>query len=580
MSVISQQPAAESVAQPNYPEAIAFYRQRISADPNAMVNYWQLGVALLLQGNPSEAERTWNFVLSQGTPPQVTQWRSQLVEILAAVATQREAARDWQAALLLRDRISQFAPQDFHNLLAVIHLYLEIGAPDYTLKQALLRGGELLGTQTYSNLNRQFLIAVLEKLVSGEIFHITSLDFLEACFAANILNQTELFQNNPALRVKYALAYRNKGLKNCDNGEFEEAIVAFWKARELEPELPRVQYNLAMAFFSQGRFSEAAELLKTVKETDSDYNSARYILSVIYTPQVRGILQTIYDRAIDKSWKSCKYAQASKTARKALELDPNSVKAYYQLGVSLYYEGLFNSNVDKFYEAQQVFHKIVESKPDWVAIQSKLKTIPYMLEFARKGYSVSADCFTGVMPNWEENLKQFANLPNVKVLEIGCFEGMASCWLLDRILTHPTAKITCIDNFEGVVDRGKNDPNVRKSVEDRFDGNIEKSGAKHKVEKIKGYSQEVMRSLPLNAYDIIYIDGSHLASDVLQDAVLSWGLVKVGGLIIFDDYHFQFPDRPHCNTGVAIDAFMNVFQDKLQTVYRDERQIFLQKTCG
>ena len=36
-------------------------------------------------------------------------------------------------------------------------------------------------------------------------------------------------------------------------------------------------------------------------------------------------------------------------------------------------------------------------------------------------------------------------------------------------------------------------------------------------------------------YDIIYIDGSHEARDVLEDAVLAYRLLKIGGLLIFDD---------------------------------------------
>ena len=51
-------------------------------------------------------------------------------------------------------------------------------------------------------------------------------------------------------------------------------------------------------------------------------------------------------------------------------------------------------------------------------------------------------------------------------------------------------------------------------------------------------SQVVLRRLPLETYDIIYIDGSHATSDVLEDAVLSYRLLKPGGLLIFDDYHW------------------------------------------
>ena len=37
-------------------------------------------------------------------------------------------------------------------------------------------------------------------------------------------------------------------------------------------------------------------------------------------------------------------------------------------------------------------------------------------------------------------------------------------------------------------------------------------------------------------FDLIYIDGSHTAADVLTDAVLAFQLLRVGGVMIFDDY--------------------------------------------
>ena len=110
----------------------------------------------------------------------------------------------------------------------------------------------------------------------------------------------------------------------------------------------------------------------------------------------------------------------------------------------------------------------------------------------------------------------------------------------------------------------------------RFDFNISRTGAAEKVRKIVGKSQQILRSLPLYFYDFVYIDGSHLASDVLEDAVLSWALVKIGGMIIFDDYDFIFADNPLQNPKVAIDAFVAAFSGKIKLIHKSH-QILLQK---
>jgi predicted O-methyltransferase YrrM len=37
-------------------------------------------------------------------------------------------------------------------------------------------------------------------------------------------------------------------------------------------------------------------------------------------------------------------------------------------------------------------------------------------------------------------------------------------------------------------------------------------------------------------FDLIYVDGSHQASDVLTDSIITFQLLRVGGVMTFDDY--------------------------------------------
>jgi predicted O-methyltransferase YrrM len=72
-------------------------------------------------------------------------------------------------------------------------------------------------------------------------------------------------------------------------------------------------------------------------------------------------------------------------------------------------------------------------------------------------------------------------------------------------------------------------------------------------------------------FDLIYIDGSHQAPDVLTDAVMSFQLLKVGGVMIFDDYLWSM-DKPGFQDVLkmpkpAIDAFINIFQRKMSVFF-------------
>ena len=113
------------------------------------------------------------------------------------------------------------------------------------------------------------------------------------------------------------------------------------------------------------------------------------------------------------------------------------------------------------------------------------------------------------------------------MLEIGSYEGRSAVWFLENILTHPTSRLVCIDPFF--------DPRV----EMRFDHNVRLSGARERLEKRRGRSESVLPQLERASFDLIYVDGSHDAPFVLLDAMLSWELLKTGGILAFDDYEWE-----------------------------------------
>ena len=123
------------------------------------------------------------------------------------------------------------------------------------------------------------------------------------------------------------------------------------------------------------------------------------------------------------------------------------------------------------------------------------------------------------------------------------------------MLTHETARIECVDVF---YDGG---------YASRFDHNIRTALGERKVRKIAGRSQEVLRRLPLDHYDAIYVDGSHAAADVLEDAVLAFRLLKRGGVLIFDDYLWNTHLDPAVIPKPAIDAFLTIFQGHYELMH-------------
>jgi len=179
-------------------------------------------------------------------------------------------------------------------------------------------------------------------------------------------------------------------------------------------------------------------------------------------------------------------------------------------------------------------------------------------------YNFSTDWFSRKIPVWSKTLSHLKGKPDIHYLEIGVYEGRSAMWMLDNILTAPSAKITVIDIFSD-------------NLEEIFLSNLKISGAYDKATVITGYSQVKLRSLPLNTYDIIYIDGSHAAKDVLEDAVLSWRLLKTDGFLIFDDYLGWVNEKPPLSRPkIAIDAFINTFSDEIEIINQGY-QVLLRK---
>ena len=125
-------------------------------------------------------------------------------------------------------------------------------------------------------------------------------------------------------------------------------------------------------------------------------------------------------------------------------------------------------------------------------------------------------------------------------------------------------------------------------VEPRFRHNtgiaLEKAANHVTLEVHRGYSDVELAKLLANGmqnyFDFIYVDGSHQAPDVLLDALLSFKLLRVGGLIGFDDYQWFDPLAPGDilrSPKLAVDVFTNVYRKKVQMVQSPIFQVYVQK---
>lgn len=184
-------------------------------------------------------------------------------------------------------------------------------------------------------------------------------------------------------------------------------------------------------------------------------------------------------------------------------------------------------------------------------------------QFGQRHYRFTQDWFSHNIPIWMEFLQPLAHQSALQILEIGSYQGMSACWLLDQILIDPTARLTCIDlNFQPL-----------------FQDNLARTGAAEKVTVLAGDSHALLPTLNSQQFDVVYIDGCHWAEYVQRDAELAWPLLKPEGLMIFDDYAWQDPAHPGRDPKLGIDAFVEAYRAEVVTLHQDY-QLILRKLAA
>lgn len=160
------------------------------------------------------------------------------------------------------------------------------------------------------------------------------------------------------------------------------------------------------------------------------------------------------------------------------------------------------------------------------------------------------------IPHWEQLLGHLKGKENIRGLEIGCFEGLGTKWFCENILTGPCSYIDCIDTFTGSEEHDKE---YCKNLIEIWKENTSGLNAN----AIIGYSGNKLSEL-INLgyeYNFIYVDGDHTTPSVLEDLVLSFRLLKVGGVMIIDDYQWAGHPNPLHRPQLGINSFLQAYQE-------------------
>lgn len=171
----------------------------------------------------------------------------------------------------------------------------------------------------------------------------------------------------------------------------------------------------------------------------------------------------------------------------------------------------------------------------------------------------------GHAANWRTWLGHLKDKPGVVGIELGSWKGESAEWFCRNIVTTRDSTLLCVDTFKGSAEHAAAG----------VDCSVLEAACRQRLidfaqaEIVKMASDLFLRGSFGNGtpyVDFVYIDAAHDAMNVLRDSVLAFDLLKVGGVMIWDDYFWEVMEAPVDRPKLAIDAFLLCYARRLEVI--------------
>jgi tetratricopeptide (TPR) repeat protein len=341
-------------------------------------------------------------------------------------------------------------------------------------------------------------------------------------------------------------------------GKITEAIACYQKAIASDQKLIAASFDLGDIYQRQHQLDKAKAIYEQILAVEPTETRAQYKLGTIYLQQQRFdeaiacFRQTIKDspdfpwayRDLVKTFLQLqKWDEAISTCYAILNLVEEYPWVYGHLGNALREKGRLS-------EAAVNFQKACEHR-GWH-------------QCVTKNYLFTQDIFSYRIAVWEEQLQPLMKVSKVEALEVGSYQGMSCCWLLDTILTRESDRFTCIDyNFNP-----------------KFKENLTKTGSESKVTLFEGNVHQLLTDCTPNSFNLINLqDPCKLVEHNEKNTLLAWQLLQSEGLIVFNYYGWRNPRNQDHNPQIGIDRFLNSVKGQWRQVYRSPQthQLIIRK---
>ena len=193
-------------------------------------------------------------------------------------------------------------------------------------------------------------------------------------------------------------------------------------------------------------------------------------------------------------------------------------------------------------------------------------------EYDGHGYLFSQPWLAMIRAEWVQRTSHLRH-QKLRILELGSFEGASTTWILDNLMNHDESNLIAVDTFEGGMEHQKG-PDGQDSYNlsswpllHRFKSNVSQSHNYDKLTFMKSTTLAALLTLRRQnrMFDFIYIDASHVAIDVLSDAIMCWHMLPVGGMMVFDDFSWKGYLEDCYNPRIAIEGFLACVKPEVES---------------
>ena len=200
-----------------------------------------------------------------------------------------------------------------------------------------------------------------------------------------------------------------------------------------------------------------------------------------------------------------------------------------------------------------------------IFLKRKIKSFKKANQIFLENKKISNDYFSMHAFNFYKYINYLNG--NFDYLEIGTYEGNSAMFVAR---TFPNSRVFCVDNWNKTEEYGDQDFSL---VEQNFDNNCL---SLKNIVKIKKDSDNFFLENKVH-FDVIYIDGHHKDFQVLKDCRNAWKYLKPGGILICDDYIWNFYKNLKENPCYSINLFLKEIENKKRILEVSKSQIFIKK---